>query len=112
MLDETLEVLLGYNAARDDFVVRDPSEETFNFAGGVVYRGRYRLRRAVGFDLVKESSVGTGSVKLPNLPVFALANRELEPDLCLAGSIADDILVAGLLGRPDNPTVQSIKNRV
>jgi len=112
LLDEAFKVLLGYNAARDDFVVRDPSEETFNFAGGVVYRGRYGLRRAVGFDFVKEGSVRTGLVNLPDHAVFALANCEFEPDLCLAGSVADDLLVAGLLVRKDHSTVQSIQNRV
>ena len=51
-------------------------------------------------------------MNLPDHSIRSLANVEVEADLCLPRAIADDVVVARHLARPDHSAEESVENSV
>src|SRR6267143_4979699 len=112
LFDQSLEILLCDNAARNDLVVRYSSEQPFNLGRHIFDGVRERLGRTVRFHFDERRSVRPGPVDLPDYAIPVLADVEFEADLCFSVSVADNVIVARHLAGPNHPAEERVEDSV
>src|SRR5712664_2786928 len=110
LFDQSLEILLRDNAARNDLVVRYSSEQPFNLGRHIVDGVRERLGRPVRLHLDEGRPVRPGLVDLPDYAIPVFADVEFEADLCFSVSVADDVIVARHLAWPNHPAEERVED--